>query len=244
MNPMITFIDEKGRSNTYDGNTLLIFIDETGEESLNDESYPIFGFGGCMVMVSDYPELVSLWKKVESTFSKEALPLHAADLIPKEMTQQNFNALKDFFGNKKFGRFASVITSSSVYEIDEEIIHVAAVSTYPRVTNIAKWMPFTQIVMIFEESQRTKIKASEYFSRYSFNEDGKDIPVERFFMTKKENEAGLTIADFISHTAGSSVQSGLNGGQGKNRKDFEIIFKNMGDKLCQFMEIQQVRRSV
>ncbi|NCB51156.1 MAG: hypothetical protein EOM54_04645 [Clostridia bacterium] len=51
-------------------NTALIFLDETGDELLSDPIYPIFGFGGCCILVKDYNDIIH-------------------DLIPKNFVNRN-----------------------------------------------------------------------------------------------------------------------------------------------------------
>ena len=39
-------------------NTLVFALDDTGNENLIQEGYPVFGLGGCAFMVGDYERLV------------------------------------------------------------------------------------------------------------------------------------------------------------------------------------------
>lgn len=44
----------------YDENTLLIFIDETGNQLFSDKKFPIFGLGGCIVQVKNFNNQIAI----------------------------------------------------------------------------------------------------------------------------------------------------------------------------------------
>lgn len=49
-----TFNFDDGTLLNISPNSVLVFLDETGDEQLNDPAYPIFGFGGCCILARDY----------------------------------------------------------------------------------------------------------------------------------------------------------------------------------------------
>ncbi|GAG26739.1 unnamed protein product, partial [marine sediment metagenome] len=55
---MIILDTKKEGKVQIEGNSLLVFIDETGNEYLKDKKYPIFGLGGCAVICKDYNNLI------------------------------------------------------------------------------------------------------------------------------------------------------------------------------------------
>lgn len=240
---MITFTESTGKVHSFSDNTLLIFLDETGHEELADKNFPIFGFGGCLVRAMDYErEVVISWKRVIDTFPSEMIPLHASELDPKKLTSQQLNELSTFFSKNQFGRFSAVVTNKTVMQSKYKLMDIVAALIHKRIIEIAKWLPFDQIVMIFEESDRTKMKISASFSGYDFTVDNQKVPTERFFMPKKANDAGLQVADFIVHTSGSTVMSKLKGKISKNlqRKDFKLIFDSIDPKYASFMEVNEI----
>lgn len=238
---MIRFTESTGKVHEFSNNTLLIFIDDTGHEQLADKNFPVFGFGGCMVRVEDYKNMITAWSQVSNTFSPDMNPLHASDIEPDKLTAVQKKELSNFFSKNVFGRFAAIVTEKSVLNTQHELLHLMAGVTYKRIVEVAKWFKFDNVVMIFEESKRTKLKVSDYFSRYHFEENGQTLPTERFYATKKNKEAGLIVADFVAHTAGSSVMSKLKGKVNKSieRKDFELVFASIDKKYTSFIEITE-----
>jgi len=93
----LVFPAEGGRSYEASENTYLLFIDETGSESLKDPNFPIFGFGEVGLPASLYlSNIVHPWTHIkEKAFGGEATEMHAADLIKPSTEQLNF--LNNFF---------------------------------------------------------------------------------------------------------------------------------------------------
>jgi hypothetical protein len=47
----------------------MVFIDETGNDTLSDKRYPIFGLGGCAVLASDYEMLINIpWNNLKKNY--------------------------------------------------------------------------------------------------------------------------------------------------------------------------------
>ena len=62
-------IDTKKGKVQIEGNSLLVFIDETGNEYLKDKEYPIFGLGGCAVICKEYNNSIRApWYNMKDTF--------------------------------------------------------------------------------------------------------------------------------------------------------------------------------
>lgn len=228
--------------------TLLIFIDETGNEELQDPNFPIFGFGGCMCLAGSYASMINEpWKKVESFFPKESLPLHAADLKPELMTNEQMEAIDSFFKNHSFGRFANVVSNKTIIkllstpeDIKLNLFQLLSQMLYNRIADIAKWIHFNRVIMIFEASERTKTEMVACFSPYGFNINGKTIPIERLSAPKGVLN-GLTVADFVVHTAGATVHTRIKtDNPNLQRRDFDSVFRLVDKKYQSFFEMKEI----
>jgi len=141
-----------------------------------------------------------------------------------------------------------VLTQATEFERHRiENYSLLAGAFYKRMQAILKWNNFDEIIMIFEDSERTNEMNADYFSRYKFirkgeNKDPTEIPCQRYIMSKRENESGLEVADFIAHTAGASVNSRLkNPYEGEyKRKDFKSVFNPPDKRLVSFIELLKV----
>ena len=88
-------------------NCLLVFIDETGHELLNDPVQKVFGLAGCAVISGSLDTAVRQpWRDVRRiVVGTPDAPLHAAD--HREPTRQQLDAVNNFF-KKPFARFGAV----------------------------------------------------------------------------------------------------------------------------------------
>ena len=237
-------LDHKGGRAEIAPTSLLVFIDDTGHESLKDPNVPFFGFGGCVIPASHYIRNVDTpWKEVEKQFPAEMLPLHAADLKPQELGPR-LGHINNFFEKGFFGPFATIISNEAIIDTDENIYHIMARDTYRRVFEVGSglYVEIDHIDMIFEHSERTEKFMTDYFSRYDFKNYEQKLPVRRWPMSKsKELLAGLVVADFIAHTAGVSVRSRIkNKSETYERRDFKAVFKPPNEKLASFFEITKI----
>lgn len=250
MDETVTLGFEDGSSQVFSNSAVLVFIDETGQEELIDKKFPVFGFGGCLTLVTDYENaIVKPWKALEQTFPSSMLPLHASELNPKLLPTESKEALNDFFTKNVFGRFATVCTNRTInLRPDIETISMMAGTVYKRIQDILQrivnhGLAFSEVVMMFEKSERTKYKISHYFGQYELQFMSTKIPIHRYFLTKAPNEPGLVVADFIAHTAGSTVNSKLRGtiSQSLERRDFKNVFAPIDDRWVSYLEINEVK---
>lgn len=217
---------------------LLIFIDETGTESLNDPNCPIFGLGGCATLVSEYERLMAQpWKYMKQRFfDMEGKNLHATDL--RKPTKEQINALNHFFTKFEFSRFAVTLGDSTSFLDEVNTFHITAQSLWHRITEISQWYPFTSVSIIFEDSQRGTPLMQKYFIGKELKRNEKKIPINFGVMSKENQEAGLEIADFVIHTAGRQARL-MNSKVIKQnyQLDFEKVFKEVNQKATSFLHI-------
>lgn len=224
-------VEHDGRATEFPDDSLLIFIDETGDEKFCDPNVPYFGFGGCVCKASNYTDhIITPWQRVEALFPDDMKPLHSAEL--RDLNDEQIKALARFFKETNFGRFASIIKQGWENESEHSAFHIAARTTLDRVLDIIKvWKePFSTIVVFFEHSQRLDALYANYFRRYNFNyEDGRKVPA--FYATQRKAlganfASGLVVADFVAHTAGSMSRTTQGGTQKAVRRDFNAIFEH------------------
>lgn len=244
MNSQLTFESKDGAKITLGPTTLLIFIDETGEENFNDKKYPIFGLGGCVVQVQDFERLVNapwLYMK-ENYFGGADKPLHANEL--RSPSKEQLNALNHFFTKFHFCRIAAIVSDKTAFCAHCNPYEIVAGALKNRILDIAKWQQkFNQLAMVFEDSQRGNKLAVKNFS--NFNEllvDNKEkIPIEKFFMPKSLNFPGLEVADFIMHAAGGQTRTRLHHGVSRpNNRDFKAVFHSVDPRGTSFIDINRV----
>lgn len=243
------FITESGKILPIEKNTFYIFVDETGNELLKDSSFPVFGLGGCAGPGDFYYYNIHLaWESVKKKSFNGIKSLHASEL--RNPNNAQLKGLNDFFINNDFCRFASVISDRTILNEYgyQDLYRIVASNLLKRICDVAKYFKFKKVKMIFEESERCRDLQVKNFSNKELkikrSNKNISIPVETYVMSKKENEAGLEVADFVIHTAGCSVVTFYkyisNWG---SRRDFKSIFQSVNEKMISFFEILEVKNS-
>ena len=241
---MIILDTKKGKVQ-IEGNSLLVFIDETGNEYLKDKEYPIFGLGGCAVICKEYNNSIRMpWYNMKDAFfDRKENKLHAKDLFQPKKIQ--INALSDFFKKNKFARIAAVMSNKTINNTEYDVYNLIARDLYERILDVAKWTCFNRVIFIIEDSERCNSLAQRFFPSYKFEEYNDklnkkiEIPSEYFFCDKERVEPGMEVADFIIHTAGAQLRDRISK-KNLNRKDFEVVFKGIDKKLSSCMLIDKV----
>jgi hypothetical protein len=245
----LVFPSKNGKEFLPKERTFLLFIDETGGQDLLDPNFPIFGFGGVGIPASLYvSNIVDPWMNIKKmAFGGEQTQMHAADL--RAPNSQQLRLLSGFFNNCAFCRIACVVSDkTSIGNKSESDLYNLVVSTfYSRLHEVLNETDFDNIFMVFEDSQRDNHKNRDYFNRYKIerrNGGNKSIvQCDKFIMSKTEREPGLEVADFVAHTAGSSVLSRLRGKRSatNERRDFDAVFNSQFKRISSFIEITKVK---
>ena len=222
------------------GSALLVAIDETGDEALKDPNHPIFGLGGCAVMVRDYERRVRApWSYMKSRWFSDVPVLHAVDLRPDA---EQIGALNHFFAKFEFFRLYSALSDKTQLEAGLDPLSVVGPSLIKRIESL---LPFcagvTEVAMVFEDSRRVGrfIRSTQGYS-FDVLEAGmrRTVPIRHFAMPKAAAEPALEVADFLIHTAGAQVRKRLERPQDPVvRQDFRVLFRCVDRRLTHGLEI-------
>lgn len=218
--------------------TLAFFLDETGHERFADSGHPVFGMGGCAVLGSGLDAVViSPWRSVRKAVRGDAdLPLHASE-FSRTATPVHIQAVSHFFATQPLARLALVMPREASLRADLTPDYVALFSLMRRIENIAKWQPFSDIALIFEQGSRIDREIEKLLSYFSVTADGHAVPVRGYFLPKKSMHPALEVADFIMHAVGQQVRHRARGRPGFLR-NFQAVFHGIDRRLTSFVEVE------
>lgn len=222
---------------------LLVAVDETGVEDISDPHYPVFGMGGCAILVGQYHDFIrqpwALMKKRH--FDGPQSPLHASGL---RATSNQQNLIGEFFRQHAFFRLAAVLTDKTVLQSPFSRYEGAALALAAQIFEVAKYARARRIGLLFESSQRMNALTARTFRdfRMSRNLDGASEDVKIYLLrgSKKLCEPALEVADFVMHAAGKAVQASLVGRRMLDRKDFSAVFGIVPEGYVHFARLDQI----
>ena len=249
MNNLVLNCDN-GTSYVVNPHTLLVFLDETGEESFNDPNAPFFGFGGIVIPCRDYFTQVELpWHKLKTLyFDGPHSSLHASDIgYPGE---EVINAFNEFFDAHDFGRIAVTSSDRTIIEIQENIEAIIAALIWDRVKEVQTkmgWSNISDILVLIEENPRLiPALQQEFISKKIYNQDKKEIKVEYNTILKDPYFAGLEVADFVIHTAGRQARIMRNHlfdkSVSESKPDFRQMFEGKNGKRSSYLSLSRIRK--
>lgn len=231
-----------GQTVSLSENTLVVAIDDTGHEEFLDPNYRVFGLGGCAFLVRDYERLIEKpWNYMCAKFFADVpRPLHAASL--QNLSSEQLGALSCFFEKFEFFRIAVTASAESVKEVENSFIEIAGTLLYECICEIGKWAVFERLFIVFEESERVEMKVIQSLSGRKIRQNSNEIKIELGLVPKSASVPAMEVADFIIHTAGAQTRNRAAGTK-EIRKDFEIIFRNVDNRLVDFREITRIGRT-
>ena len=102
--------------------TLVIALDDTGQEEFKDPNYQVFGLGGCAFLVKDYQRLIEKpWNYMcQRFFPIIRRPMHATDL--EKPSKEQLDAFKHFFEKFEFFRIAVTASVKTINEVENDFI--------------------------------------------------------------------------------------------------------------------------
>jgi Protein of unknown function (DUF3800) len=221
---------------------LAVFADDTGHETLV-EGQPVYGLGGCAVLAQNLDAVIqSPWREIRRLVTGSPdTPLHASDFGPS-VTKDDILMVADFFQRGRFARLGAIVSVETAFADELSAIETVAMVLNKRISDIARWTRFRSIAVIFESSERADPLIEKAFQNIAFEEDGKRLPVDCYFMRKREGEPGLEVADFIMHAIGRQARHNLTK-RGTFVPDFAAVFHGIDPKLVSFMEVSSVVQS-
>jgi hypothetical protein len=222
-------------------NTLLVALDDTGHEEMVDDRYPVFGIGGCAVLVRDYQRLIEIpWNWLcKKHFGNVERPIHATDHF-KNLTKEQIESLNAFFQTFHFFRIAVTVGQNAQKEIETSYIDLAGPCLLQRICDVGKWAGFfDRVVILFESSERIESQVIHSLSGKKIMRNNQSIDIELGVMPKSVISPMLEVADVIIHTAGSQTRD-RNKGNLNMRLDYKAVFQSVDKKLKSTMEITKV----
>jgi hypothetical protein len=226
-------------------NALVFYIDDTGDERMNNRDHPIFAFGGVATVGQFHLPIARTWQAMKArTFPQVTGPLHAKKHLRDRLSRPKRQAVLKAVAHEELGRFGSVMTSSTVVPLDK-VIQVACGSLAVRLAHVAEgfvslglWSAPGRVVAVFEQSTRLTRHLEQQFPD-QIRVGTHAIPVEGCFMPKSVANPFLEMADFIANTIGKNVHHQLEHGRESCTKDFQALFRDVGPPLANYMEMTE-----
>lgn len=220
----------------------MLFVDETGHEDFADPNYPVFGFGGCAVTAGAAEESIKKpWRAMKAAhFDGENMPLHAAAL--RHPTSRQLAALQEFFSRPTFGRFAAVMTKSTILPPELKPIQILPNVLRARWEQLASgWNSTpTEFALLHEASDRGDPLIERFFGQTVAQIEGQRIKVHHGIMPKAAGDEAMEVADFVAQAAGRQALGMLSGQPLQFRKDFQVIFQSQ-PQLSSFMAVDNIQ---
>ena len=204
-----------------EANTLVFYIDDSGDERLSDQSHPIFAFGGVACTPDFHVEVARTWQAMKSnTFPQVRGPLHAkTHLREGKLDDAKREAVLAATSHYALGRFGTIITSDTMIAQDR-IMLVGCLNLANRLAHVAEGMaalglwrpalPTRRALAVFEHSARLAGHIEHHFTNLALQVGGLTIPIEGCFMPKSIANPFLEMAGEMRNTnSGTDAQIAL-----------------------------------
>ena len=224
-------------------NTLVFYIDEAGDERLNNRDHPIFAFGGVASVAEFHVPIAHAWQAMKATtFPQVTGPLHAKTHLRDRLSKPKRRAVLAAMAHQQLGRFGTIITSRTVVPLDQ-VIQIACGTLANRLAHVAEglvalglWKVPGRVVAVFEHSTRLARHIVQHFPD-QIRVGEYTIPVEGCFMPKCIANPFLEMADFVAYTLGKNITHQLEHGLEGCTDNFQALFRDVGPPLANYIEI-------
>lgn len=208
-------------------NSVLIFIDETGNEDLSDPNNPTFGRGGCGSLMPEYKlRIAKPWRRLKRTrLGGATKPFHATDFEQTCPTKHQIAGINAFMA-LPFWRFAVMCDSRTKLPAGIDAHKAISLVTMNYFARFVSRCDVDVVALIFEGSDRGDSLVKRDYDLASMdlkNVRGRRVEVEGCFMPKSSLEPGLELADLVAHTAGRQRRHEIAGKLG-HTKDFQQTY--------------------
>jgi hypothetical protein len=86
--------------------TLVFYVDDTGDERMNNQGHPIFAFGGVATVGAFHVPIARTWRAMKAkTFPQVTGPLHAKRHLRERLSQRKRQVVLAAMAHKELGRF-------------------------------------------------------------------------------------------------------------------------------------------
>ena len=207
--------------------SMVIFVDETGNEGLSDPKNPTFGRGGCGCLYPAYNELIKKpWRKLKrERLGGANKPFHATDFEQTRPTMRQIGGINGFLA-RPFWRFAVMLDARTELPDGVDAHKAISLMTIAYASRVVAKYDVDVVALLFEGSDRGDSLVKRDFDLAIMdlrNMSGRRVGVEGCFMQKDSMEPGLEVADLIVHTAGRQRRHELSGKAG-HVKDFQQTY--------------------
>ncbi len=226
------------------GDDLLVFIDETGHESLPADA-PIFGVGGIIVYGADYEACVAEpWRALKARIGLAAdHPLHAATDF--SVYRDHLDLLQLFFETGVFVRHAAMVTTSTTSTHSPFVTATCAGlarNVGRTLARVVRNSPVARVVYVVEHSERLHSTYQSLVGPSGPTLEARDgqrltFPHHWAAMRKSSCTPGLEVSDFVLHAAYGHVRARMKQPDGPYRKDFQAVFRSVHREHVEYMEI-------
>jgi Protein of unknown function (DUF3800) len=225
-------------------NTLIFFVDESGDETLGNPDHPVFAFGGVGCVVEHLQAIRRDWSDMKSSvFPQLKGPFHAKVHVKgHRYTDAKRLSLLAAMSHPGLARFGFTLTTDTMVERDKTV-EVACRSLTLRFEAIANdmiakgfWNPPGPALMIFEHSARLANQIEAYLGEVRYHVDGEAYSFNGGFMPKESADPMLEMADFVAWSIGGNVKYQMERSREVCTPTFDYMFRKAKPAMASYME--------